>query len=124
MTGWTGPRRSRPSSARRLRAGSQAAEPLAQERVRVRGGVGGQDGDPLGVGVAVPLLPAARGPDAGGRGEPGPGHQRLRGREAAHVQADLRDQRGGGLPAQAGDLIQPLRGRQRGSTSGPPGQAR
>src|SRR5712691_4342183 len=42
-----------PASAR---AGGQAAEALAQERVRVRGGVGGQDGDPLGVGVAVPLL--------------------------------------------------------------------
>ena len=69
--------------------------PLAEERVRVRGGVGGQDGDPLGVGVAVALLPAAlAGPGLPrGRGEPGPGHQRLRGREAAHVQADLGDQR-------------------------------
>src|SRR5690348_17405304 len=41
-------------------AGGQAAEPLAEEGAGVRGGVGGQDGDPLGVGVAVSLLPPAR----------------------------------------------------------------
>src|SRR6185437_2687529 len=45
-------------------AGGQAAEPLAEERVGVRRCVSGQDGDPLGVSVAVPLLPPARaGPD-------------------------------------------------------------
>ena len=85
---------------------SQPAEALAQEGVGVRGGVGGQDGDPLGVGVAAALLPMALdGPGLPrGRGEPGPGHESLRGREAAHIQAYLRDQRGGGFPAQAGDL--------------------
>ena len=41
------------------RAGGEAAEALAEEGVGVRGGVGGQDGDPLGVGVAAALLPAA-----------------------------------------------------------------
>jgi hypothetical protein len=81
-----------------------------------------QDGDPLGVGVAVSLLPAAlAGPGLpGGRGEPGPGHQRLRRREAAQVQAYLGDQRGGGLPAKARDLIQPVRSWQRGGIAGPP----
>jgi hypothetical protein len=45
-------------------AGGEAAEALPEEGVRVRRGVGGQDGDPLGVGVAVPLLPPAlAGPD-------------------------------------------------------------
>jgi hypothetical protein len=44
------------------------------------------------------LPPALAGPGLPrGRGEPGPGHQGLRGREAAHVQADLADQRGGGF---------------------------
>jgi hypothetical protein len=38
-------------------ADGQAAEALAQEGVGVRGGVGGEDGDPLGVGVAAALLP-------------------------------------------------------------------
>jgi hypothetical protein len=38
-------------------AGGQPAEALAQEGVRVRGGVGGQDGDPLGVGVPRPFFP-------------------------------------------------------------------
>ena len=33
----------------------------------------------------------------------------------------LGDQRGGGLPAQAGDLIQPVRSWQHGGTAGPPG---
>ncbi len=33
----------------------------------------------------------------------------------------LGDQRGGGLPAQARDLIQPVCGRERGSIAGPPG---
>src|SRR6266704_4235389 len=86
-------------------AGGDAAEALAEEGVRVRGGAGGQDGDALGVGVAAALLPPAlAGPGLPrGRGEPGPGHQRLRGREGAHVQAYLGDQGSGGFPAQAGD---------------------
>ena len=40
-------------------ADGQAAEALAEEGIGVRGGVGGQDGDPLGVGVAAAFLPAA-----------------------------------------------------------------
>jgi hypothetical protein len=52
------------------------AEALAREGAGVRGGVGGQDGDPLGIGVAAALLPAALDwPGlARGRGKPGPGH--------------------------------------------------
>src|SRR6516225_1913078 len=40
-------------------AGCETAEALPEEGAGVRGGVGGQDADALGVGVAVPLLPAA-----------------------------------------------------------------
>jgi len=50
-------------------AGGQASEPLAEEGVG--GGVGGQDGDPLGVGP-LPLLGQGRGPDLW----PGPGSLR------------------------------------------------
>src|SRR5690348_9147599 len=54
--------------------GGKAAEPLAEEGVGVRGGVGGQDRDPLSVGVAVPLLaPARAGPGLPRRrSQPGP----------------------------------------------------
>jgi hypothetical protein len=57
-----------------------------------------------GVGVDSALLPAAleRPGLPRGRGEPGPGDQRLRDREAAHIQAYLCDQCCGGRPARAG----------------------
>src|SRR5215469_7467258 len=99
-------------------AGGEAAEPLAGERVGVSGAVGGQDGDALGVGVAVALFPAALAGSGlpGGRGEPGPGHKGVRGREAAHIEPYLGDQRGGGLPAQPGDLVEAVRCRQGGAS--------
>jgi hypothetical protein len=86
--------------------------PLAQEGGRIRGGAAGQGGDAPDVDVALALLPAS-GAGAGlgrDRGEPGPGHQVGRGREPAHVQADLGDQAEGHLTAEAGDLVKAVGG--------------
>src|SRR5215813_13687327 len=93
--------------------------PLAQEGVGAGGGGGGVAENPGQVAVAVPggvlafLLPGGL-LDAGG--ELGPGDQVPGGGEAAHVGADLGQDRVGGGGADAGDLRQAPGCRDRKST--------
>src|SRR5205814_7431603 len=99
---------------------------------RAGGGQSGLDEDRLDVGVAL-AVPGPAAP-AGGlvvtRGEPGPRGQMLRGREPAHVHADLADDHRGDPVADPGnagqqlDLLGERRDEPGGSGRNPPAAAR
>src|SRR4051794_15403977 len=84
---------------------------FTEEGVGASGADSGLAQQPGQVAVAVPgaatalLLPGGL---ADSRGEPGPGREMPRGREAGHVQPDLSDHPGRGDGPEPGDLIDPL----------------
>jgi hypothetical protein len=71
-------------------AAADTAVALAEERIGAGGAVAGLAGQAAGVAAAVAFLPAAlaRPGLVRHRGDADPGHQRVRGGEPGHIQAD------------------------------------